>query len=82
MLLVCIICTFICFPFFFCPEVSLMKELEVSLFQLEAILLRLCAAQDCGVSSLVDGTAVLLMLCPLLVRSEIWNVFRVPAIAH
>jgi len=35
-----------------------------------------------SVASLAEGTAVPLMRCPLLVRAGIWNLFRVPAIAH
>ena len=42
------------------------------MFQYEALLLRLYAAQGCRVS-LAEGVVVPLMQCPLLVRAAIWN---------
>ena len=41
-----------------------------------------CAAQSYRVASLAEGTAALLMQCPLYVRTGIWNLFRVPAITR
>ena len=38
--------------------------------------------QSDGVASLAEGGAVLLMQCPLLVRAEIWNLFKVLVIVH
>ena len=43
------------------------------------VLLRLCAAQGCGIASLAEGTAVPLMQCHLLVRAGIWNLAMVLA---
>ena len=46
------------------------------------VLLHSYAAQGCGVASLAEGMAVPLIQFPLRVRAGIWNLARVPAIAH
>ena len=48
----------------------------------EKLHLVLYATQGCGVESLVEGAAVLLVHCPPLVRAGICNLFAMSAIAH